>query len=307
MNLEELRSVRNTERQRDSLQDLRPSFYREVGEYIDSLEAERDDLAAASDDPFASPDVTRLTNEIETAKDVAEAIYERRMGKLVKQASLAAAGLNADSEGLTDEERALFSDLVERIETNKAEILSVLDGEGVADGPTPDSSQPPSATEAPPAPPEEGHDPTGTSPTVDEGGVSAADVMAGDSPAASDDSRSDESANRSVDEGTDRSTGETSDGSPDGTADRAAGDSSDRSTDGTPTRPSDGDPDGSAADESSVSDRDVDRVTVQIKSDVGAILGVDDREYTLSSDDVVTLPEANATPLIERDAAEPLE
>ena len=51
----------------------------------------------------------------------------------------------------------------------------------------------------------------------------------------------------------------------------------------------------------------VDRLTVRITQDVGSILGVDDREYTLECDDVVTLPEQNAEPLVDRDAAEPLE
>ena len=112
MNLDELRTVQHKERQKDSLQHLRPTFYGDVGEYIADLEAERDRVAEAADDPFSSPDVGRLTDEIETAKDVVEAIYERRMGKLVKQASLAAAGMPADDEGLTAEESDLFSDLV---------------------------------------------------------------------------------------------------------------------------------------------------------------------------------------------------
>jgi DNA replication factor GINS len=40
---------------------------------------------------------------------------------------------------------------------------------------------------------------------------------------------------------------------------------------------------------------------------VGEILGVDERAYDLASEDVVTLPAANAEPLVERDAAEPLD
>ncbi|MFC6794065.1 hypothetical protein ACFQFH_06520 [Halobaculum halobium] len=40
---------------------------------------------------------------------------------------------------------------------------------------------------------------------------------------------------------------------------------------------------------------------------MGQILGVDEREYELASDDVVTLPTANADPLLQRDAAEPIE
>jgi DNA replication factor GINS len=49
---------------------------------------------------------------------------------------------------------------------------------------------------------------------------------------------------------------------------------------------------------------DTERTTVRITRDVGAIFGVDEREYDLSSEDVVTLPTANAEPLLQRDAAE---
>ncbi|MFC7195250.1 hypothetical protein ACFQL4_12200 [Halosimplex aquaticum] len=37
------------------------------------------------------------------------------------------------------------------------------------------------------------------------------------------------------------------------------------------------------------------------------MFGVDQRAYDLSTDDVVQLPEANAGPLVERDAAERLD
>ncbi|MFB6079294.1 MAG: hypothetical protein ABEJ80_10000, partial [Halarchaeum sp.] len=49
------------------------------------------------------------------------------------------------------------------------------------------------------------------------------------------------------------------------------------------------------------------RETVRITRDVGEILGVDEREYTLAADDVVTLPSENAEPLLARDAAERLD
>jgi DNA replication factor GINS len=51
----------------------------------------------------------------------------------------------------------------------------------------------------------------------------------------------------------------------------------------------------------------VERATVKITSDVGEIFGVDQRAYDLSPDDVVQLPEANAGPLVDRDAAERLD
>jgi len=50
-----------------------------------------------------------------------------------------------------------------------------------------------------------------------------------------------------------------------------------------------------------------DRATVRVTRDVGSIFGVDEREYDLASEDVVTLPAENAAPLVERDAAERLD
>ncbi len=300
MNLDELRTVQSKERQKDSLQNLRPSFYQEVGEYITDLEDERNRAAERADDPFASPEVGRLTDEIEAARDVVEAIYERRMGKLVKQASLAAAGMPADDDGLTAEEQDLFSDLVDRIQTNKGRVLDVLEGErpdgsdatddSTADATGTDSAATAPADDAPPVPPEEPPDDRPTDAGAATGdaepsSVSAADVMGGDvptepeppedaPPSPPEPSTDDPATNRHPDD-----------------------------------EPDDGDGTGTDDDRTDVADpdRSVDRVTVRITRDVGSILGVDDREYTLESDDVVTLPQANATPLVERDAAEPLE
>ncbi|SEP96545.1 DNA replication complex subunit Gins51 [Natrinema salaciae] len=314
MNLDELRSVQSKERQKDSLQNLRPSFYQEVGEYIADLEDERDRVAEQAEDPFSEPEVGRLTDEIETAKDVVEAIYERRMGKLVKQASLAAAGMAADDEGLTAEEADLFDDLVDRISSNKSRVLDVLEGvEGAATGAdaatdptggseppatgsagdpeTPPTGHAPSAGEdrtddAPPAPPMD--PPADTDPAAataaepdagDASGVSPADVMGGNEPPA----------------------GATDAGAPGDPADPARDEEPTTPADsgaGTDSPPNAGDADPAA---------DVDRTTVRITSDIGSILGVDDREYTLTSDDIVTLPEQNAAPLVDREAAERLE
>lgn len=43
------------------------------------------------------------------------------------------------------------------------------------------------------------------------------------------------------------------------------------------------------------------------KGRAGETVDVNDREYELATDDVVTLPEANAGALVEREAAEQLE
>jgi len=52
---------------------------------------------------------------------------------------------------------------------------------------------------------------------------------------------------------------------------------------------------------------DTERVTLRITRDVGEVFGVDERVYDLAAEDVVTLPAANARPLLERDAAERVE
>ncbi|TYT62254.1 hypothetical protein [Natrialba swarupiae] len=316
MNLDELRSVQSKERQKDSLQNLRPSFYQEVGEYIADLEDERDRVAEQVDDPFSSPEVGRLTDEIETAKDVVEAIYERRMGKLVKQASLAAAGMAANDEGLTAEEADLFDDLVDRIESNKTRVLDVL--EGVEDGggetemdtastapeePAPPPEEPPTDRESEVASQTESEPVTaGSEGATDSSTINPADVMGGAGGAA---------GTEPTESPTD-STGGTEPGSEptDSTGGTEPG-SEPTETESNRTKPdanggdyADSEAGGGAPTNDGAT---VDRMTVKITRDVGSILGVDDREYTLSSDDVVTLPEQNAVPLVDREAAEPLE
>ncbi|MFB6105893.1 MAG: hypothetical protein ABEJ70_02875 [Halobacteriaceae archaeon] len=290
MDLDELRGVQDTERRTDSLQSLREEFYTDVADYVAALKAERDDAAERADDPFSSPEVSRLTDEIETAEHVAESLYERRMGKLVKQASFAAAGMGGDPDGLTAEERTLYEDLVDRIEENKARVLDVLSGEGRAAAPsgeTPDAAgggpgrgDAPDATEAPPepaTPPDAASDPTPADATGEPDrprAVDAADLMG---PAGSAAGEDEAAADR----------------------EEAAEDRPERTTDGS------GDP--SVATDTPTDADDAARTTVQVTADVGEIVGVDERVYTLETDDVVRLPEANARPLLERGAATELE
>ncbi|PSQ54494.1 hypothetical protein BRD12_01605 [Halobacteriales archaeon SW_12_67_38] len=314
MNLGDLQSARSKERQKDSLQHLREDFYADVGRFVEELRTERERAAAAADDPFAAPEVRRLTDDIETAENTVEAIYERRVGKLVKLASLDAAGMPADEDGLTSEERDLFDTLVDSIESNRAHVLEdVLAGEGdatatddaaetssapgVGESPTPTDAGPAAETVSDDATAHDTAEPAGTAEPdggvadaegtagraesgAAEGGVTAADAMGGDTPsAAADESLSDEAR------GDEPSASERS-----SEAGRASAGADDAGSE-TAQRESD----------------DTDRTTVRITRDVGEIMGVDERTYHLASEDVVTLPEVNATPLLERDAAEQLE
>ena len=335
MNLDELRSVQAKERRKDSLQHLRDSFYDDVAAYIADLRAARDRRAAQVDDPFSDDDVRRMSDEIETAEEVAEALYERRVGKLVKLASFAAADMPVESEGLTSQERELFDDLVDRIVENKTTVLDVLAGEK---SPTTESASSPDDA---------------ANPSND--AVNPSDALANAMGAA--DEREDRSRSESrgatsespADSG-ERSTNSTEQSAPTpvdpepappgavGVGDEHAGNersetgathgetSADggrvteppttetrRSTDaptGTdaPTRSGPGEAADSESGDLDGSDGSAtERTTVRITRDVGPILGVDEREYDLAREDVVTLPAANAEPLVDRDAAERIE
>ncbi|UPV74701.1 hypothetical protein M0R89_01195 [Halorussus limi] len=307
MNLDELRTVQSKERSKDSLQHLRESFYADVADYIADLKDQRDRAAERADNPFDDPEVNRLTDEKKTAEDVVEAIYERRVGKIVKRASLAAAGMPADEEGLTSEEQDLFDGLVGRIESNKQDVLDVLAGE--ADDPV--------GSEPTPTPAESASDaaggPTGSDPATD----SNAAPDPGDPPAETAGASGEDVSAADVMGGGDGSTpadGATSDGQRPAAAEAAAiADSPDDGADSTGESP---DSSSESADEASASESGDDadplagldeRTTVRITDDVGEIFGVDERTYDLATEDVVTLPEANAAPLVERGAAEELE
>jgi len=229
MNLEDLRRAKNRERETDSLQELPDSFYADVADYIEERRAERAAAAAEAEDPFGSEPVTRLTDEIETAERVAESLYERRVGKVVKQASFAAAEMGTgEVSNLTAEEQDLYADLVERIQSNKQRVLDVVGGE-------------------------------------DGAAATVAEAAAGDGG-----------------DGVDA----------DGSVDAGSEGDGDTPTDAEHPDRADGGPE---------------RTTVRVTEDVGEIFGVDERTYALEAGDVVTLPDPNATPLLDNDAAEPLE
>ena len=313
MNLEDLQSARNRERRTDSLQPLPNSFYDDAAAFVGELRVRRDEVAAAAEDPFDSPDVRRLTNSIKTAENTIEAIYERRVGKVVKLASLDAAGMTTDDDGLTPEERDLFGTLTDAIEHHRTHVIEGLgttdDGDELAETggvdtttdtePTvgtdePDTESTGTAANAPSEPTAHGTEAAGTAqgtnadaptPPPDDGegeAMSAADVM----------------------------------GTPAGTA-VAGGESAGESSTTGPADPETADPEptgpvttDSVATDSESTDRDstaTDRETIRLTRDVGEIVGIDERVYDLANEDVVTLPAANAKPLVDRNAAERLE
>ena len=322
MNLDELQSVQARERQSSDLQHLRSSFYREVGEFIEELDAKRARLVEEADDPFSDPEIRRITDDIETAEGTVEAIYERRVGKVVKKASIAAAGMPIDDDGLTSEEEALFEDLVDRIESNRETVLSVLDGDAPSvscsiDGEPESADGTEEQTTDGASAPSPDRDPSpgdgvsaadlmgeggGTAEAPDEGSATSPDSETGPPPSPSGDSPA-------VSEPpTPRSADEEQNGGP-----KAGGPPTPPSDDGGSRPRPDTDP-GGTSDRATGADAErakreppgLPRTTVRITADVGEIVGADDRDYDLGNEDVVTLPEPNADVLVEKDAAERL-
>ena len=334
MNLDELQSVQARERQSSDLQHLRPSFYREVGEFVERLSEERARAVEAADDPFSSPDVRRLTDDIETAGRTVEAVYERRVGKVVKKASIAAAGMPADDDGLTDEEEELFEDLVARIERNREAVLSATDGEGPSvscsvdpgGGTGADVDATAGTDAASPADPGRDSSPveSDSSPAdadAADADVSAADLM-GTDVASSDGTTTDGPADAAPPVASASTSAEQAPGSSDEPSTPSADDppapaaSPERAEASTDTGPGPGaDADAGDGTEDRTTDPAGDgrssipglpRTTVRITDDVGEVVGADDRDYDLGSGTVVTLPEPNAEVLVEKDAAERL-
>ena len=350
MNLDELQSVQARERQSSDLQHLRSSFYAEVGEFIESLQAERARVVEEADDPFSSPEVRRLTDDIETAEATVEAIYERRVGKVVKKASIAAADMPVDDDGLTAEEERLFEDLVARIEQNREAVLSVLDGnapnvscsitdEGAPSDPSTVDDEPPAAAGEPAIDDTTAIDDTATaagsaaeassaegSPgnTEADRGVSAADLMGSGTETETDATGNSAEA---LDQPVETPEPPEPDGaSPEDGVDRAAQrtavppasgppGAADPTNDATDLPRDASDPSNDTTDQASETADEpsggrevpgVPRTTVRITSDVGEIVGADNRDYELGAEDVVTLPEPNADVLVRKNAAERL-
>lgn len=314
MNLEELRSVQRAERQKDSLQHLRDSFYEDVADYILQLKDERERAVAAADDPFASEDVRKLTDKIESTQEIANALYERRVGKVVKHASFAAADMATDEDGMTTEERELFEDLVGRIRENRETVMAVLDGksESSEQSAPSDASSTESQPETPPAEAEKEPAPMETTRDSDPADDLLADAL-GDAtaprpgstdappapPDTADTPEPSQAASTPDSTGSDRATA-----GQDRPAEAVAVASGDSSEAGT-TSPSQSSPaDGPDLDEDTRTDDGPDRTTLRITADVGTVYGVDEREYDLAREDVVMLPTTNAEPLLQKNAAE---
>ena len=325
MNLDELQSARDRERQTDKPQQLRESFYEDVGGFVEQLRAERERAVERHGSHYAD-EVRQLTDEIETACTLVEKLHERRIGKIVKAASLEAADLSPAVGGLTTEERELFETLVADIESHREGVLATVEGEDSQDETTPTGEQT-SRAETTPTGEQTDREPTsaadlmgssgtdGERNTVPEGerdptgsvdrrtGASGATGAGGDGPG----------LDGIGSNGRDPETGTPGDSGTDATTPRANGSHPEAGArpEGRSDPPgSTGRTGGASARPESRSDggrndpgADIERERVLVTEDIDTFVGRDARDYDLAANDVVTLPATNADLLVEREAA----
>ncbi len=96
MDIEQLRIAQQKEKKSRKLQDLEDSFY---------------------------PKARALAKQNQSARKLLEKIYEKRIGKIIKLASLSANGSNTSTSEMTKEEKQIYRNIVEQLEKSRKKIL----------------------------------------------------------------------------------------------------------------------------------------------------------------------------------------
>jgi len=123
MDLSTLQATHDREKQVEKPQQLDEDFYEQVGVYLAQLRADRDRAAEQVNNPYSDPKVQHLNDELQTAKQTVEVLYQKRMGKIMKAASFVAADLPAETGGLTAEEQQLLESVVANIRENRQRVF----------------------------------------------------------------------------------------------------------------------------------------------------------------------------------------
>jgi DNA replication factor GINS len=126
MDLAELRTALSREQAHTELQPLDDDFYERVGEYIASVRRTRQDRIADTATPFDDAEIQRLSDELNTAKELTTKLYERRTTKVLDKALLAAFGYETDVDAMTPREHALFEETVSQIDKTAQNMIPEL-------------------------------------------------------------------------------------------------------------------------------------------------------------------------------------
>ncbi len=240
MNLDDLKVIRSNERSSRKLTQLKPDFYLDVKAYLDSLRARKDQ---------------RKKDELVNALNVIEAIYDKRVVKIIRLASLRAKGLVKDAP-LTDEELEIYDGIYQLFTGYRDLMLGVGVSGEVSNGDTDSMTK---------------------------------DKLTTDNLERTSDGVPHEDAAMNVKEKQ--------------TIQLGIAAVSEKGEDGTRGAPVD--------DELEIDDtrtliqesKNIKYVIVRVLADIPAFIGLDGRDYKLSKEDVVVLPEGNAKTLCNRNLA----
>jgi DNA replication factor GINS len=240
MNLDDLKVIRSNERSSRKLTQLKPDFYLDVKAYLNSLRASKDQ---------------KKKDELDNALNVIGAIYDKRVAKIIRLASLNPKG-HAEDVPLTEEELKIYNGIYQ-IFTKCRDIMLGLEKSGVI------------------------NDRDVNSLTKDR---KASDKIE----RVSDSVPPEDTAINSEDEHAVRA------------RITAASENGEDFTRSAPTeRESEGDDTRTLIQESG----NIKYIIVRILADIPTFVGLDGRNYKLSKEDVVVLPEGNAKTLCNRNLA----
>lgn len=346
MNLQQIQETLREERTSDRLQPISDTFYSDTESYLRNLRHDREEAAEDAPNVFDSREVMNLSHKIQRAEETIENLYNRRVGKIINQAVLAASGGTFDKEPLTETEQDLYDTIIEAVNDNRANALDVLsDGANTNSMFSTDRESTNTVSSL--------TDETNVQPTTEEvnsDANNAADYM-GDGSAEVSETQADtddttaeatpDSTNQSGGFAADVSFGEEtetetendntdtppdadkpepeppsppeqsdsdtpvetlSDETDDFTDEFASAPETDTHNDAPTTNLPD-EPQQQTKTETDDQPDDISRVTVQVTQDIGEVCGTDNRTYDLAEEDVVSLPEENAKPLLENNAA----
>lgn len=330
MNLQQLQSALKDERSSDRLQSISETFYSDAETFITELREDREEAAENAPNVFDSREVMNLSQKIQRGEETLKKLYNRRVGKIINQAVLAASGGSFDKDPLTQTERDLYNTIIEAVNNNRSDTLDVLsEGSDTASmfSSTRDSTDTVASladeTESTDSDDEndiseymgEGSTDTETSASTDsepepesnttsQSGGFAADVGFGEEDQSTQSDPTNSSDEENVRPAPPEDTGSDPDIKQSPDQDNDFTDEFESGTDAESSPNDSGNTSAERADGGTESlSESVSRVTVQVTQDVGEVYGIDDRTYDLSEEDVVSLPEENAKPLLENNAA----
>ena len=267
--LNEIKAITRTEKEKSGLQELEDDFYTRVEARLSELYEKRDEKIAEVDNPFQCTEIKQTSDRIESIEDEIQSLHRLRSAKILDKAGFVAAGMGNKPSGTTPAEQDMFEGLVAELTTGKQQVLNAIDPDknDTCMGATSGKRDSTKQTQS---------QSKSNNSMPHDASQPAISIDGGKFSTTTNNNEDDETGmlveaqqggNDDLEEVKEEDVNESNNGN----------------------------------------NENIERITVKMKKSVGEILGADEREYELQEDDVVTLPEKNASPLINKEAAEPID